>query len=402
MLLVFQLALRNIWRQRRRNKLVLILIVVSITGVFVMNTLSRGMERDFLANSVENLRGHLKILAPNHLDEPGLKHRISTDGDLTPLENNPQIEAWTVRLRTPAVIMSERETRGVEIVGIDPNSETHSFVKDLVITGQPLTKSSDQHLVIGARLAEKLRTDIGRRLVVIMTGPDDATIEIGFRVLGIFEAKTAVHEDFYVVTGLSALQAITGTSDVTEISVHLTDPTQLNLVQSSLAEHFTEQSVVSWLELDPFIGEMYALMKFTIFILIGVIQCTLVFGLINALVTAVLERAREFGMLRAVGMKNRLVVLQVVIECVVIMLVGLVIGIACGLLIYAWLADGIDLAAFAEGVEAFGMGARMVPHLVAGDFVIIAVASVLLGLIASYFPAKRILKAPLLQMLQDA
>lgn len=400
MQLVLQLALRNIWRQRRRNFLVLVAIVLTIGGVFVMNSLSRGMEQDFLSTSIENLQGHIKMLSPKQLDEPGLKHLIANDlvGDGFGIDG---VVATTSRLRSPAVVMSERETRGVEIVGIDPISETHSFIQHLELAGEGILNADEPGLLIGQRLAEDLKTSLGRRLVVLLVGPNDEAIETGFRVRGIFKAEIGGYEDAYALTGLRALQKLAGTDAITEVSVYVGDLAQIPDVQAYLATQFPQIDVKSWLELDPFTGEMYTVIGFTIYILIAVFLCTLIFGLINALVTAVLERTREFGMLRAVGMNSRLVVAQVVIECVIIMLSGLVLGIGGGLLVYLWLADGIDLSAFAAGVEAFSMKTRMIPHLVGEDFVIIGLASVLLGLIASYFPARRIIKTSILQSLRD-
>ena len=400
MSLVLQLALRNIWRQRRRNGLVLFAIVVSVGGVFVMNTLARGMEQDFLRFSIENFRGHIKILAPNQLDEPGLRYSIPQATDWAALDR-PEIEAWTPRLRSPAVIMSERETRGVEIVGIDPTRESHSFIHDIVVEGEAIVDPNDQHLLIGRDLAEELKTGLGRRLVVLINGPDDVAIETGFRVLGIFDSETTRYEEAYVLTGLSSLQTITGVDGFTGVSVYLEDLTRLSEVQTSLVSQLPDLDVATWAQLDPFTSEMHRFIGFTVYILIVVFLGTLVFGLINALVTAVLVRIKEFGMLRVVGMKSRLVVMQVVIECVIIMLLALMIGLGVGLLFVWWIGDGIDLTAFAAGVEAFGMGARMVPHLVVDDFVILGVASVILGLIASYFPARRVIKASILQSIRD-
>ncbi len=401
MRLVLQLALRNIWRQRRRNGLVLFAIVVSVGGVFVMNSLARGMEQDFLRFSIENFRGHIKILAPNQLDEPGLRYSIPQATDWAALDR-PDIETWTPRLRSPAVIMSERETRGVEIVGIDPTRESHSFIHDLVVEGEGILDPNDQHLLIGRDLAEELKTGLGRRLVVLMNGPDDTAIETGFRILGIFDSDTSRYEEAYVLTGLSSLQRISGVDGFTGVSVYIKDLAYVDEVQSSLASQLPELDVATWAQLDPFTSEMHRFIGFTVYILIVVFLGTLVFGLINALVTAVLVRIKEFGMLRVVGMKSRLVVSQVVIECVIIMLLALMIGLGVGLLFVWWIGDGIDLTAFAAGVEAFGMGARMVPHLVVDDFVILGVASVILGLIASYFPARRVIKASILQSLRDS
>lgn len=400
-MLVLQLAVRNIWRQRRRNTLVMFAIVVSIGGVFVMNALARGMERDFLEGSVTNLRGHIKLLAPNFRYDPNLKHVISADTNWDAIADIAAIEGSVVRLRTPAVIMSERETRGIELIGIDPQNVSHSFIGELSYAGEPLEHSNDTAIVIGKQLANELQTTVGRRLVVIFNGPDEQAIERGYRVQGVFDAPNRLHEEIYVLTGLAALQEIAGVQAVSEMSIYLHNVSQTALVKSELVSAYPNLEVYTWAELDLFTGEMYGFIGFTVYILIVVFMCTLIFGLINALVTAVLERAREFGMLRAVGMKSRSVVLQVVIECLIIMMVSLIVGLGIGLLLVLWLSDGIDLTAFAEGVEAFGMQARMTPHLIADDFVILTIASILLGLVASYFPARRIIKTSILQSLRD-
>ena len=398
-MLVLQLALRNIWRQRRRNAMVLLAIVLTITGVFVMNALARGMEHDLLATSIENLRGHIKILAPQQRDVPGFKHLIAGDTISRGLDD-ARITAVSPRVRVPVVIQSERETRGVELVGIDPRQETHSLVPKLQIEGQPLVESDDGFLLLGREFAEDLKTKVGRRVVVIMMGPDEKSIEVGYRVQGIFDSTTSAHEKAFAFTGLSALQDLAGTSDLTEISVYVHREEDMTSIQADLQAVLGDLLVLTWTELDPFIGEMYQYIGFSIYILIAVFMSTLVFGLINALVTAVLERAREFGLLRAVGMRSNAVVLQVVIECVVLMVLGLVVGVGIGLLMHLWLADGIDLSAFAAGTEAFGMSTRMVPRLHMGDFLILVSASVLLGLIASYFPARRIIKTSILDSIR--
>lgn len=400
MSLVLQLAIRNLWRQRRRNGLILLAVVLTIGGVFIMNALARGMEHGFLEDSIRMLRGHVRIEAFQYEDEPGAKNLISTD-NLDAVTGNTSIVAISPRLRIPAVIMSERETRGVSLVGYDPDRETHSFIADIEVSGQPIQSSSDSFIVIGGELAEELETEIGRRLVVIFEGSDENTVETGVQVLGIFDAGSKSTESAYALIGLSALQNLLNTDQISDISLHLKNEEEAAQFASDLGTQMPNVSVRSWLELDPFVGQIYQFMSFTIYILIGVFMLTLVFGLVNALVTAVLERAREFGLLRAVGLNSRMVVIQVVIECVIIMMLGLALGVGIGLLFYLWLQDGIDLSNFASGIEAFGMSSKMIPILLLEDFLTIAIASLLLGLIASYFPARRVVKTSILDSLHN-
>ncbi len=91
-------------------------------------------------------------------------------------------------------------------------------------------------------------------------------------------------------------------------------------------------------------------------------------------------------MLRALGMRPSSVVVQVVMESVLIVVSGLVCGIAVGVAAIAYLSDGIDLSRWAQGVELAGLHSRLVPHLQIDDVVAVSVMALLLGLFASAYP----------------
>ena len=127
-----------------------------------------------------------------------------------------------------------------------------------------------------------------------------------------------------------------------------------------------------------------------IYILFIIVMSALVFGLVNTVVTAVMERYREIGMLRALGMRAGAVLLQIVTESTLIMIMGVAIGTAAGGGLCWWLSDGVDLAAFSEGMEAFGFSSNtMVPTIVPADLAFVVVASLVMGVVASFFPALR-------------
>jgi ABC-type lipoprotein release transport system permease subunit len=136
-----------------------------------------------------------------------------------------------------------------------------------------------------------------------------------------------------------------------------------------------------------------------IYIIFVLMMGGLAFGLVNTLIAAVMERVRELGMLRAIGMQRRVVLVQVVTESMLIMSVGIVLGLAAGCLSVWALADGIDLSAFAEGIDAFGMSALLVPMLSVDDLVMFSGLSLVLGFVASVFPALRAVRiTPLMAM----
>lgn len=106
-------------------------------------------------------------------------------------------------------------------------------------------------------------------------------------------------------------------------------------------------------------------------------------------------------MLRAVGMRPRAVVTQVVFESSVIMIVGVLVGVLLGIALYLPLADGIDLSAFAAGMEGFGVGsALLVPVLESRDIGMVVGMSLVLGILASFYPARRAVRIKPLEALR--
>jgi ABC-type antimicrobial peptide transport system permease subunit len=126
----------------------------------------------------------------------------------------------------------------------------------------------------------------------------------------------------------------------------------------------------------------------------------LIFGLVNTLVTSVMERVHELGMLRAVGMRPGAVVMQVVIESTFIMMIGVALGLTLGWLIFQLLPPVLDLSSFSEGFEKFGMPAKIHLRLHVSDMVLITVMSMVFGVLASLYPAKRAVKISPLEALR--
>ena len=435
--LLIRLSWRNLWRHSRRNAILLAGIAVAVAGVVLLNSLLRGMQSEMQNMIIDSLNGHVKVLQPGYLDDPSVTRgfELAPDWDaalqppqvepakaldatfpgstflLQPLrtakawvegvlasfdERGPPIAGWAKRVRVPAVVMSERETRGVQLVGIDPAQEDISFLGRVSFAGpeggEGLTGPDDRRIVIGADLAAQLATTVGRRLVLVTQGADGRSRETGARIAGIFKAESAALEKTFVFTGAGALQAMLDTLAVTEVSVRLSDDAFEASVIDALAGTFAGLDVMSWKQLEPQAANMVAFADSAIYIYFLVIMGALVFGLVNTLVTAVMERVRELGMLRALGMRPRSVVAQVVVESSLIMCVGVAAGLLIAYGSFQLIADGIDLSAFDDSLATFGMRAIFVPVLRGGDVVLVAAMSLGLGLVASFYPARRAVK----------
>ena len=397
--LLLQLSLRNVLRHKRRNGMLLSAILVAVAAVVVSSALVRGFQRDMLEAAVANLTGHVKILAPGYLDDPNVQQSFQLAEDWRPDLDDAALAGWAPRVRIPAAIMSERSTRGIQLVGIDPAREHISFIGNAALEGEPLSDTSDRRILVGRALAEQLETRLGRRLVIITQGADGRNREAGFRIAGLYDAEGTGLEKTYVFTGLKALQGLLDAEVVTEVSIRLRGEAAPLGLKAALKEFFTGLSVLDWQELEPNSAALFAVADMAIFIMFLIMMSALIFGLVNALATSVMERIRELGLLRTLGMRPGSVVVQVVLESSILMLAGVLAGIAIGALFLYWLADGIDLSRWAQGVEGIGLRGVLIPIPRLADMALIGAMSMALGLVASLYPARRAVKIKPLEAL---
>jgi ABC-type lipoprotein release transport system permease subunit len=116
--IIFRLAWRNLWRNHRRTLIMLAAIVIGVWAMIFMTALMRGMVDDMVKDGVSVLPGHVQIHHPAFRDDPTITNVIAPpDGQLLEALNRPEVVAWATRVRVPAVISSERDTRGVTLVG---------------------------------------------------------------------------------------------------------------------------------------------------------------------------------------------------------------------------------------------------------------------------------------------
>jgi ABC-type lipoprotein release transport system permease subunit len=390
--MLLALGWRNLWRHRRRNGMLLAAILVAVMGATFATALLRGYQRDLADDAVANLTGHVKALADGYLADPSIARSFELAPGWQPELPPREVLGWTARVRVPAVVLSEREARGVTLVGIDPEAEAKlSFLGEARVNGQALTGPDDGRLMLGATLAEQLGTAAGKRIVIMSQGSDGKTREAGFRISATYDAEGTALERTFAFTGVRALQAMLDADGVTEVSVRLTEDRYRSAAAAMLRDELDAEHdglvVLDWRELEPQAAAMVAFADTGIGIWLAVMLLALAFGLVNTLITAVMERIRELGMLRAIGMRKGAVILQVVTESCLVVLLGVALGIAVGSALVFWVRDGIDLSAWAAGVELAGLRAVLTPRLLLSDVVLITGISLLFGVIASLYPA---------------
>jgi len=391
--IVTRLAWRNLWRNHRRTLIMLAAVSIGVWAMIFMTALMRGMVNEMVRDSVRSLPGHVQIHHLEYRDDPSVVNAIlPPTGELLAALNSPDVVAWASRIRVPAVVSSERESRGVTLLGINPLKEKAiSFVAKDMADGRFLEGGTDSGIIIGRKLADTLETGIGRRIVMMSQDPENNIADRGFRVVGLFESKIKSLEESFVFTRIDTAQKMLRIGDqIHEIAIMGTGFRDIEPLYEKISKAAgSELSVLPWYELDSYLGSMLSVMDGFVLVWIIVVFLALSFGLVNTLVMAVFERVREIGLMLALGMKPILILGQIIVESLMLLLLGLLIGNVLAWLSVVPLQDGIDISIVAEGMEWFGASAVLYPQLSLNDVIMANVIVIVLGIVASLSPAWR-------------
>jgi len=385
------LAWRNLWRNHRRTAIMLGAIGVGVWAMIFMTALTRGMVDQMIIDGVKVLPGHVQMHDPRYRDDPSIANLIPfTDTDLKRRFAGAAFQAWASRVRVPAVISSERESRGVTLLGIDPVAEREmSFFDYEKLTGRFLNDVEDKGVVIGRELADTLETGVGKRIVLMSQDPDNDIAERGFRIVGLYSASTKSIEEAYAFVGKATAQKMLRIGDeTTEVAFLGQDYRNVEPIYDAVISAVDGTVAVQrWYEMDRYLGTMLKVMDGFVLVWIVVVFLALSFGLVNTLVMAVFERVREIGLMLALGMRPGSILGQVVIESMLLMILGLAIGNFLAWATIVPLQGGIDLSVVGEGMEMWGAASVLYPKLYASDMILASIVVLLLGFLASLSPA---------------
>ena len=387
------LAWRNLWRNHRRTLIMIAATTVAVWAMIFMTSLMRGMVNDMIRDGIESLPGHVQAHHPDFRDDPSINNVISVpDSELMRQLTSAGIDGWSTRIKVPAVITSERSTRGVTLFGVDPVLDRDiTFVAGNIVDGRYLESADDRGIVVGRKLLERLETDLGKRVVLMSQDPDNEIADRGFRIVGVFSAKLEMQEESLVFAAKDTVRTMLGIGDfVTEIAVQGSDYRNVAPLVSQVSTVVGDDTeVLPWTELNSYLGTMLSVMDGFVIVWTVVIFLALSFGLVNTLVMAVFERVREIGLMLALGMRPRAILAQVIVESMLLLAIGLAFGTLLAWLTIAPLQDGIDLSGVGEGLEMFGASSVLYPELTLYDIVLSNVVVLGLGFFASLSPAIR-------------
>ncbi|MCB0629601.1 MAG: FtsX-like permease family protein [Saprospiraceae bacterium] len=395
--MIFIIAWRNIWRSRTRTLVVIGAIALGVWAALFMTGFATGMMNSYIDNAIEQVVSHIQIHNPAFKQENEVKYRIPhPDALVADLEADPDVEAISVRSLSSGMIASSKTTRGILINGVVPEME--SAVRKLdekVVSGEYFTDDRKNEILIGERLAEKLKVEVRKKVVLTFQDLNGNITTAAFRIVGMFKTDTKPFDEGQVFVKRTDLNRLLSSSDTEdqeliahEVAILLKDIDLVNADAEKWTAKYPDLLVETYRQISPDLQLYEGQMENVSYIYLTVILLALLFGIINTMLMAVLERYRELGMLMAIGMNKSRIFSMIVLETLMLCLVAAPVGLLLGWLTITWLGtNGIDLSSYSESLAQYGMSTIVYFDVDPMVYWMIPIGVAITALIAAIYPA---------------
>lgn len=357
MRLYLRLAWRNIWRHRRRTIIIVLAMAMSLGMMMMYDGLITGFNQAIYGNAVKVLGGNIQVHAHGYRDEADSRPLLPLSDPTTIVGAalaDSRVESATQRINTGGLAISPEGAFAVGITGIEPEKEESvNIAEQHIIAGRNLTSADGDQVLIGKGLADAMGVQAGERFTLTGRSQHEQMRQRTMTVAGIYDLGMADLEKRTVYVSLAEAQNLYNLSgQATEVAIVLKQIGQEDAVINDLS------AKVPGYEIEPFYAN-YPELQAAISTKGGVMNVFSVIitmiaglGILNLLLMAIFERTREIGVMGAMGLKPRQISLLFVLEGVMIGLVGVVAGIAVGLLFNGLLRRaGMDFSAFSSATE---------------------------------------------------
>ena len=394
--MIIKIAWLNVWRSKGRSLVVMGSIVVGIWALIFGTGFMNAFLVGYMANIIENDISNIQIHNPEFKKDFEVKYVVK-DG----VEKTDQIRTWegvrgtTTRALVNGMIASPKKATGVQIRGIDTQNEAIvTNIDSMIVEGTYFEDVNRNPIVIGEKLAEDLGVKVRSKVVLTFNDGNGDITSAAFRVVGIVKSTSLNINGLYAFVKQEDLWRILGVGDeVHEVAI-LTEPlVDEQLIVDKYNSTFNADLAETWKELAPelaLLEEMYGSM---LYVLLVIIMLALVFGIVNTMLMAVLERFKELGMLMAVGMSKIRVFTMVLLETLYLSVIGSPVGLLAGWLTVSYYSSvGVDLTKYSEGLEAFGYSSILYPYIESSAYVTVTIGVIVTAFIGAIYPAWKAVK----------
>lgn len=380
--------------------------ILGVALLVIVTSVMSGFDRD-IRTRILDMQAHIEIKPPFELatgrpgvfeDPTGLLKTIEEAG----AKASPLISG-------PVLVQIRQQVTTKFVKGIIPDTERQ--VTGLADNVKGRFEVEEGEAIIGSEMALQLNLRVGdqflihspRRLTENISWGQDGQLQIQennnvylpeeVTVVGISDMGMYEYDSSMIFIHLDQAADLFGLEWGSATSIHaaVPDPFDMSEIANEIRTQLKHCRVVTWQQANRRLFGALRVEKNLMFFLLTFIVIVAAFGISGTLITVVVQKTREIGILKAVGMPSRLVARIFVLQGAVIGVLGTTLGTSLGLLIIHYRNQVAALLAKIMGVEIFPkelyhlsqIPARVTP----ADVTTIAVLALFICIAASLVPA---------------
>jgi putative ABC transport system permease protein len=345
---LLKIAVRNLLRYKRRTLLTTSLITLGVVFVLVFVSVTGSFKAMMIAQNTDSMLGHLQVHRKGYVASIdnlplNLNLKAGAIGRLEKiLDAQPEIAAYSPRIKFGAMFSTFVETTNIRLNGIDPERElaTVPLLSGRVLEGSKVLARGD--IWIPELLARGMKVKIGDTVVIVATNQDGSVNGKQFKVAGVLESVTGPggRDGYITIEDAAEVLRIEG-REVSEVAIRLKDFGRLGAVSEQLAALLEQElnqqgkpifELHTWEKLSPFFNIARMIDVMTFFMKLMLIAIVLV-SIMNVMIMAVYERIREIGTIAAIGTQPGRILSLFLLEGLSLGVAGAILGNVVGAVI---------------------------------------------------------------------
>jgi putative ABC transport system permease protein len=339
------MAWRNVWRNRRRSLVTVAATTLAFTVMILYSSLVQGYLRAMERNVLDLELGDVQVHAPEYRDDPSLYSSIEDSDELLRRFDERGYPA-SARLLGFGLGAAEEASAGVQIHGIDVARDARvSRIAERIRAGAWLDPADPYGVVVGAQLARTLVVEPGDELILLSQASDGSMANDLYTVRGVLQGVSeGIDRAGVFMTEEAFRRFFAFPVGAHEIILRRPQGADLDAFAVEVRALAPDERVETWRELSPTLASMLDSARGLMVMVFLIVYIAIGILILNAMLMAVFERIREFGVLKAIGWAPTQVLLVIFGECAVQTALAVLVGFALAVPGLWYLATvGIDM-----------------------------------------------------------
>ena len=407
MALYAKLAVRNVFRNRRRTLITLAAMGFGAAAIIVFGGFVHSIYFGVRESTIRSQVGHIQIYRKGYSEKGNLAPYDYLIADYPALrealQRLPHVRTVTARLGFSGLVSTGDTTTAFVGAGVVPEGEMNLSALAVIVDGNELASRDPRGVTLGVGLARAFGVKPGDDLTLLTTTKAGAINAVAVKVRGVWESGEKAYDDRFLRVGLPEAQRVLDLeSGEVQSIVLLLDATDNTAavrarIEQLIRERGLDLEIRTWDDLALRYHQVRELFGRIFAVLTLIVSVMVVFGITNTMTMAIFERTREIGTVMALGTRRRGVVAMFVLEGFVLGVLGALAGLALGVVLAkAISAIGIQLPPPPGSTRGFTVQIFVVPAVLAQA----AQLSIVAATLASLYPAWRAARVNVVEALR--